>query len=277
LSGLFGRPDFDTEQLTRVAVDDDGRLRAFGVLWRGSVLGMLVHSGARGTVERSLLHWAERAVHTTSVISGQGNDLRVMCRDDDDILRPLLDQSGFRILGRELRMVRDLTLPIPLPELPAGFTLGHVRTAEGLAEWVGLYNEAFGRTDIPGPTTVARWQARIQDPDYDPELHIVVLDDNGAIASTCFCSVAAAEARQSRRREGRTEPIATAIAYRRRGLARAAILAGMRALRARSMNLALLTTDAGNVDAHRLYESVGYRATYSALWMTSTSSPHHTD
>jgi mycothiol synthase len=262
LRGLLSRTGFDVNQLTRVASDSDGRLVAFGVLWRGNVLGMLLHPVATSHVPPMMLEWARTTVATI----GEHNLVNVVARDDNPGLRAMLDEQGFKIVNRELRMTRDLTLPIPPPLVPAGYTVRPLAGENELAAWVALYNHAFGDTTIPGPTSIERWRARLRDPDYDPDLNLVVADRHGDIVAMCHCSIPPLEAARLPVPQGRTEPIATHPLHRRIGLARAAILTGLELLRSRGMRSALLTTDAGNHSAHRLYESIGYRLAYSALW-----------
>ena len=262
LRGLLSRSDFEINRLTRVASDEDGRLVAFGVLWRGNVLGMLLHPTATSHVSALLLDWAKSTVVTT----GEHNQVNVVARDDNPVLGAMLAEQGFVVTSRELRMVRDLTTPIPQPVVPAGYTVRPLAGEHELPAWVELYNHAFGDTDVPGPTSVERWSARLRDPDYDPALNLVVADSPGEIVAMCHCSIASIEAARLPAPQGRTEPIATHQRHRRKGLARAATLTGLDRLRSRGMHSALLTTDAGNHSAHRLYESIGFRLAYSALW-----------
>jgi mycothiol synthase len=262
LRGLFSRVDFDINTLTRVASDPDGRIVAFGVLWRGNVLGMLLHPVATLHVPAMMLDWAR----TTVANIGDHHQVSVVARDDNAELAAMLVEQDFNVTGRELRMTRDLTIPIPGPLVPAGYTIRPLAGENELAAWVALYNQAFGDTTVPGPTSVERWRARLRDPDYDPDLNLVVSGSNGDILAMCHCSIAPLEAARLPVPQGRTEPIATHQLHRRIGLARAATLTGLELLRKRGMRSALLTTDASNHSAHRLYESIGYRLAYSALW-----------
>jgi len=262
LRGLLSRADFDINRLTRVMTGPDGRFVAFGVLWRGHVLGTLLHPQAASREVVLMLDWARSTVAT----SDEHDRLNVVIRDDNSMLRAMLEERGFNVIGRELRMVRDLTTRIPGPVVHDGYTVRQLSGEQELPDWVALYNHAFGDTSIPGPTTIERWEEKLRDPDYDPDLNLVVVDRSGKLVAMCHCSIAAIEARRLAVPEGRTEPIATHQLHRRIGLARAAILTGLALLRSKGMHTALLTTDEDNRSAHLLYESIGYKLAYSAVW-----------
>ena len=59
-------PAFDVGRYT-LPIEEDGRLLGFGVLWRGRVLGMLVHPAARGRLEERMLDWALATVRADGV------------------------------------------------------------------------------------------------------------------------------------------------------------------------------------------------------------------
>jgi mycothiol synthase len=259
ITALLTRHDFDSRRNTRVLIADDGRMLAFGVLWRGRILGYLVHPERHQMAEPALIEWAEDTA---------GREGAVMTRDDNQFVVNHLLARGYTAGERELRMVRDLSLDIPEPTVPDGYQVRHLTGPYELPEWVALYNHAFGDTSIPGPTTVERWKTRLADPDYDDRLNIVVTDDAGEIVAMCHCSISSFEQQRMAVKTGRTEPIATRADHRRKGLAQAAILTGLQRLRSKGMDVALLTTDSTNSMAHRLYESLDYHVTYSAVWFT---------
>jgi mycothiol synthase len=255
--GYLSRPEVDLQRTTRVLTDDQETILAFGVLWRSSILGTVVRPDVHGPAEVSLIAWAE------SVVTG---DVSVMIRDDNEVVIEHLLDMGYAEGFRELRMTRDLNDEVPLPDVPAGYVIRHLEGPQELPAWIDLYNHAFGNTSIPGPTTLERWQTRMLQPNYDPELNIVVFDGSGHLVSMCYCSIDQKEIASLTPKQGRTEPIATHALHRRNGLARAAILTGLHRLRERGIDEALLTTDSENVTAHQLYESLGYSLSYQAIW-----------
>ena len=188
--------------------------------------------------------------------------LTALCRDDDALSREIYERLGFSLRDLELRMVRDLHEPIPQPQLPDGFTLRTLDPATELKDWLRLYSNEIGDR----PAILERWRRTRDDQDYDPSLDLVAVDQAGKLAAMCYCSIPSFETGRSAVKEGRTEPIAVAAPYQRRGLGRAMVLSGLNLLKARGMDQALLTTESDNLPAHRLYESLGYRIPYNACW-----------
>lgn len=261
LLGFLSRPELVAQNATLALQDHNGKLMALGVLWRGNTLGMLVHPNAHRHAELKLIEWAGSAVT---------GDLAVVARNDNSFVMDTLSSLGYVTGFAELRMIRNLRDGIPSPQIPDGFTVRPLSGPGELPAWVDLYNQAFGDTSIPGPTTLSRWQARLDHPDYDPELNIVVINPSGELVAMCHCSIDRIEAERIRPAQGRTEPIATRVDARRKGLARAAILTGLHRLRERGVDEALLTTDSDNTPAHQLYRSLGFRTAYAAVWHSRT-------
>ncbi|MCO5178241.1 MAG: GNAT family N-acetyltransferase [Thermomicrobiales bacterium] len=247
---------FDRQRHSRL-IEESGRLVAFALLWQGRYLGMLVHPNTRGTRESQIIAWAEGQVRAADI-----DRLIILCRSDDDLLRTIVQAHGYAIGGEELRMTRPLDTPPPQPTLPDGFRVRTLRMPDELDAWLALYEEAFGRREA----ALRKWHAFRADPDYDPLLDLVIVDSDDQIAAACTCSIAHAELAAIRPREGRTEPVMVSERYRGLGLGRAAVLAGLSALRARDIEVAALTTEPDNPIAHRLYASLGYEVSYRALW-----------
>jgi mycothiol synthase len=259
-------PTFDSARLTRVLEDDAGQMVAFGLLWQGRYLGMLVHPEERGRLEDQLIDWAVEQVRHADGHGGEVINLWALCRDDDAISRERFEQRGFSLVDHEFRMVRDLHGPIPSPAVPDGFTLRSLNAASELDDWLELYRAAIGDR----PAILERWRAVRRDNDYDQSLDLIAVDHTGKLAGMCYCSIPTLETSRLDVKEGRTEPIAVAEPYRRRGLGRALVLSGLHLLRARGMDQALLTMEPDNAPAHRLYESIGYQLVYQACWYTMT-------
>lgn len=252
----FANPAFDPRRYT-LLIEEGERLRAFALLWSGRVLGMLVHPEARGTVEDGILDWVEGRLLEDGVATSI-----VLCRSDDALTRAIYERRGFTVGEEELRMGRPLDVPVPAPAFPDGFTLRTLGVDRELDEWLALYAEAFG----PRESTLRRWRAFRDDPDYDNALDLVAVDRDGRLAGVCTCSIDTAELAVIRPGEGRTEPVIVRADCRGIGLGRAIVLAGLGALQDRGIELATLTTESDNLVAHRLYESLGYRLLYTACW-----------
>jgi mycothiol synthase len=249
-------PDFDRRNT--LLLESDDRLVAFALLWQGQYLGMLVHPSQRGRLEGRVLSWAARQI----AVSGVQHPLVILCRDDDELMRGFCEEHGYDTFEEELRMGRSLETPLPEFAPPAGIVIRPRRGDAELDAWLALYTESFG----PRPAKLRHWRAMRDDPDYQPSLDLVAVTNEGRLAGICFCSIAAVEAASADVVEGRTEPVAVARDFQRKGLARALISTGLATLRERGAQFVALTTEVENVDAHRLYNALGYHELYRARW-----------
>ena len=259
---LFNNPAFDVGRLTLLLEDGEALPAAFALLWQGRFLAMLVRPDQRGELEERIIEWAAERARASDWPAGVQPSLTALCRDDDALSREIYERLGFSLRDLELRMARDLHEPIPEPVFPEGFTLRSLDPATELKDWLRLYSTEIGDR----PAILERWRRTRDDQDYDRSLDLVAVDPSGKLAAMCYCSIPSFETGRSTVKEGRTEPIAVAAPYQRRGLGRAMVLNGLHLLKARGMDQALLTTDSDNLPAHRLYESLGYRVTYNACW-----------
>jgi ribosomal protein S18 acetylase RimI-like enzyme len=96
----------------------------------------------------------------------------------------------------------------------------------------------------------------MEKPGYDPGREVVVESPDGQVAA--FTTSWLDELNHT----GHLEPVGTHRDFRRRGLARAAMLEAMRRLADAGMRTVTITHDAENVPARRLYESLGFRKRY---------------
>lgn len=259
---MFNNPAFDAQRLTLIFDDGSSVLAAFAVLWQGRYLGMLVRPDQRGHLEEPILEWGTTQARQTRWLSGVQPTLSVLCRDDDDLSRDVYERHGFSLEELELRMVRDLSEPLPEPQLPEGFTVRALDPVRELEDWIQLDRETLGQTD----SALDRWRRARFDLDYDCTRDLVAVDESGKLAAMCYCSIPSFETTHGGVKEGRTEPISVAESYRRRGLGRAIVLSGLHLLKQRGMDQVLLTTASDNLPAQRLYESLGYHLVYNASW-----------
>ncbi|MGA7673276.1 MAG: GNAT family N-acetyltransferase [Nitrolancea sp.] len=259
---FLNNPALDVNRLTLLLEDGEPLPAAFAVLWQGRYLGMLVRPDQRGRLETRVIEWAVEQARASDWPSGRQPTLTALCRDDDALSREIYESIGFSLRDLELRMVRDLHEPIPEPTFPEGFTLRTLDSTTELKDWLRLYSNEIGdRAPI-----LERWRRTRDDEDHDQSLDLVAVDQSGKLAAMCYCSIPSIETARNEVKEGRTEPIAVAEPYRRRGLGRAMVLSGLNLLKERGMDQVLLTTESDNLPAHRLYESLGYRVTYNACW-----------
>ncbi|MEW2355088.1 GNAT family N-acetyltransferase [Spirillospora sp. NPDC029432] len=151
---------------------------------------------------------------------------------------------------------RDLA-GLPEPEVPAGYTLRHVRDARDAEVRAAVHRAAFSRPDAPSKVTGAAYERLMGVWPYRNDLDWLVEAPDGTPAA--FCLVWADE----HNREAVLEPVGTDPGHRRRGLASAAILAALRAARGLGMETARVAArgDDAYPSARAAYASVGFRRT----------------
>ena len=211
-----------------------------------------------GELEQEILSWAyNRAIHIS-----RSKSITLRCRrvrEDNSKRISALERQGFRRDNdrQGLRLVRRLDVPIDKPLIPQGFKIRHLSGRDEVEAYVALVNSA-----IPEATSVETHQRWIDTPEYISELDLIAVADDGTFAAFCQSYYDPSELARSTRREGWTDPIGTAPAYRKKGLARAIILEALWRLKSRGIEDAVLGVAGSNEVARKLYESIGYRAIY---------------
>jgi len=237
--------------------DAAGRLSAYAMLGEDPSFSCWVapeHEWAG--VEAEALSWAEErlAELRRQDPRGWGGRLAAGARRDDERRIAFLEKRGFRYVGEfaEVNMLRRLDGPLPEAPLPAGCRV------RGMEEVGRVTGRARAQREVWQPWTVGRvgdedYAAFMRLPGYRPELDVVAVLADGVVASYANCWVDASN------RIGDFGPVGTRPAYRRRGLARAVLVEGLRQMRAAGMDRACVSTGVSNTVARRLYESVGFR------------------
>lgn len=170
--------------------------------------------------------------------------------DRDEQRARLLGELGFR-QHRKWDVVTEASLDTvpPAPELPEGFTVRCATWVDG-AQLAAIRNACFGAT-----WTERHYRQRVMDrPGYDPAREILAVAPDGRIAAFARTWLDAVNA------VGHFEPVGTHPSFRRKGLARAVMLHGMRDMRASGMTRATVQHDADNQAAEGLYSGLGFEA-----------------
>lgn len=221
-------------------------------------------------VESEIMAWGIECLRRAPREGDEPLALDTSCRDDDTERVGMLQRHGFVAQEqRALHLARSLAEPIPEPHLPAGF---HIRPAAGEQEvqaLVALHRAAFGTEHM----TIEERLAMMRVPDYDPALDLVVATPDGRLAAYCMVSISHEENAHTGRREGYTDPVATHPDFRRRGLARALLCTGLRALQQRGMDTALLGTSSDNWAMQRVAQAVGFQVRSTTIWFSRPVSP----
>ncbi len=267
-------PSLDKARDIRLWEDTDGQLVGLGKLWIPPIgevidgfLGFRVLPTARsGDLERQIVAWAEGRMREVERERGVQVKLRSSTRANQSERIALLERCGFKVDRYFFTMERSLSLPIPESQLPATFTMRQVRGNEDSEAWVELFNQSFIDHWNHHELTVESYKHWLTEPDYKPELDLVAVAADGTFAAFCHCHISLEDNKRSGRNEGWISTLGTRRGFRRMGLGRAMLLAGMQQLKAKGVDTARLGVDSENPSgAGRLYESVGFGKVYTQI------------
>lgn len=257
---LLSLPGLDPERdcfIVRKSGDDVG----LAIVWqelpiRRAVVEMGVSPG-RSTqgVERVLI---EAAIARTARLPV--SVLHAQASSDDDQKRSLLQGAGFRPVRRYATM-RWQGGVLPRVELPNGFTLRSFRALHDAQRLVDIQNAAFGDSWGFSPNTVEQIKARVASKSTTPEgiLFITRGDDVAAYNWTVRPAGPGGKL-------GRIAMTGVHPKYRRLGLSRPTVLAGMRWLVSQGVEIIELEVDASNLAASGVYELLGFEKALDTVW-----------
>jgi len=266
--------DINPEQDILLGFSPEDVLIAYSKMWfppkdNETIAGfsLHVHPQHRGqSVEFDFLAWAEERAktigkyHQTQVIK-----LRSSARDSQGDRRQFLTNNGFTPERYFDRMQRSLLDPILPAQLPSGFSIRRVNHQQEAEAWVEMFNQSFIDHWDFHPLTVEEFLRDVNQPDYQPELDLVAVAEDGTLAAFCDCRINPGD-RTEQHTPGWIAILGTRRGYRRIGLGRAMLLAGLEVLKNAGADIALLGVDKQNPSqAFRLYESVGF-----TIQMTNT-------
>jgi mycothiol synthase len=263
----FNEPSLDKARDIRLWEDANGKLIGFAQLWisePGKVtdgwLWFRVHPDARrGDVEAAAIAWGKVRMREVSVMRGSAVKLRSWARAEDGDRISLLTSSGFKADRYFFRMARELSEPIPEPQFPEGFWMRQFPGEQDAEAWVEMFNQSFIDHWNHHDLTIEKFKYDLAKPDYRNDLNLIAVADDGTFVAFCYCQISAEKCDRTGRNEGWIASLGTRRGFRKIGLGRAMLLAGLHRLKAAGVETAILGVDAENQSgAMRLYESVGF-------------------
>jgi ribosomal protein S18 acetylase RimI-like enzyme len=243
---------YDLAQTVRLWSDRSGDLLGFAIYCPPAADGtvyfeMQVHPRARGQgLEEEMLDWL-------TAVGGQRLVAEPGVFGDDMAQISALERRGFQRTGAQgLLLLHPLGEPLPEPSLPPGWELRPLAGRHEAAARAAAQREAFGST----LTTEAQYLRLMALPGYQPDLDLVAIapsPSGGTVAAFCLGWLDGVN------RVGLFEPVGTRPAYRRLGLARALLLAGLRRLALEGAGEVIVgPIPGGDEAALHLYRSVGF-------------------
>lgn len=254
---MHGHPLVERLVLADIGVAEEHR-RVVGVIHPEhdpAFCHLQAHPGT-AAVKEALVEWALDHFGGTSAAFG-GRVLGIWLADSDRGLEAILTRHGFTPTeAREYLAVRDLTGRLPAVTLPAGYRLSTLVHDDD----PGKVNRVLWRGfDHEGPPPDAEIAGRVraqQTPHFRKDLNIVVVDDGGEFVAYAGIWL------EPVNRVAYVEPVATDPDHRRRGLGSAAVLEGLRRVRAEGATEAWVGSDLP------CYTALGFTVTCSkTLWV----------
>lgn len=256
-------------QITARLWEDGGELAGFAYVSRWQNLVYAFDKACfTPEVQAELVDTMVAATRARNRAKGENQTLDASVLEDDLPGRALLERFDFiRQEESSLLYARSLEGDLPQPVLPPGFSIRPLGGADELGAYVVLHRAAFGTDNM----TVEYRRSIMNNPGYLPELDLVAVAPDGILAAFCMCQIFADDApRAGGQKEGWTDPMGTHPDYRRLGLSRALILTGLRVLRGRGIDTALLGTSSTNTAMQRVAETTGFHVASNTLWYCRT-------
>lgn len=266
---LYEELDDADAQVSARLWEEGGRLLGFAYISRWQNVVDAFHEDAFSpAAQTEMMDWLVEAARQRNRVKGETLTLDASALEDDLPRRTLLERFGFVRQGESsLLMACALDGDLPAPQLPEGFAIRPMGGAAELDAYVALHRAAFGTQNM----SLDYRRAIMNAPGYLPELDLVAVAPDGALAAFCVCQIFDDDMpRAGGKKEGWTDPVGTHPAYRRLGLARALILSGMRLLRERGIDTALLGTGSTNVAMQRIAEEIGFRVASNTVCFSKT-------
>lgn len=237
----------------------DGRLLAFACVDDyNNLCYETAPEAALDALEDEIVAWGVACQRRLNAARGEDGTLDFSCSPQDARRLALMqrcgfEQSAFTSLHYRLSL---LQAPAPAP-FPAGFSWRSVGPADTLADLVALHRAAFGTDQMTEEYRAAICGA----PNYIPELDLLAVAPDGALAGFCICGF-----NEPGDTTGYTDPIGTHPRYQRLGLARALVTVGLGLLRQRGAQAAEVGTSSENIGMQKLAESLGFARVAETLW-----------
>ena len=210
---------------------------------------LLVANGFRGTdLENRILAWAELKLRQIPFEKRGYAEIKIQLFEWDKKREKLLSEAGYRRdMFHYIWFRHELTKQIGQPVLPDDFTIRSV-TVDDAAERAELHNRAFFTGDVTQDSYLRVMQSSV----YRPEFDLVAVAPDGRLAAFALGWV------DPVLKTGLFEPVGTDPEFRRLGLAKSVIFAGLKQMQAAGMRMAQVYTESPNLHAQKLYQAIGF-------------------
>jgi ribosomal protein S18 acetylase RimI-like enzyme len=209
-------------------------------------------SRREANLEAEMLRWAEQRL-------ARAESIYTLANNRDIARMTLLTARGYKPEGEWLYMERRLDEALPQPLVPTGFVVRSVAGDQDATARAKVLAAAFGASPQP-----ERYRQLMGAPGYLRDLDIVVVAPDHRFAAFAMSWLDPVN------RVGQFEPVGAAPDFRRRGLARAALAAGLHRMRQYGAERAIVVVDGAESAACQLYASVGFVTQWSLILLTKS-------
>jgi mycothiol synthase len=263
---LHIRQGGDAPAIHLLARDPDGRLVGYAHVDTtdkvdGASAELVVHPLRRR-------HGLGRALVQAAISASGDGRLRLWAHGDHPSAGALALSLGFARARVLFQMRRPLFAPLPEMTLPADVTLRAFQPGADDAEWLRVNARAFADHPDQGRWTLRDLRIRMSEPWFDPAGFLLAVSaESGAVLGFHWTKVHGSSGHDHQHDPiGEVYVVGVDPSYAGRGLGRALTVAGLRHLRAKGLDQAMLYVDESNTRAVALYEGLGF-----ALWSTDVS------
>ena len=214
---------------------------------------MFIHPRLRTKqLSAELLVCAEVRLH--KLAHGAGKPIRTVAYDRDTWLASLLEEHGYTKQDAvEVYMQRNLEDPIGEPDLASGYQIRALDVDVDVIQRSGVQSDAFNDQPEPDDWSIENTKRFIFWYEGREDLDLVAVSAIGEIASFAVFLVDPITL------IGELDPVGTRASHRRRGLSKAVLLSGLKYLKLKGLESAVVRTGVDNESAIRLYQAVGFR------------------
>jgi mycothiol synthase len=194
--------------------------------------------------------------------------LRLWAHGDHPSASALAISLGFERFRMLWQLRRSLFAPVPEPVLPPGVVVRPFRPGVDDAEWLALNAAAFADHPEQGRWTLDDLRARLDEPWFDPAGFLLATDAEGTMLGFHWTKVHgevhthphpdSEDAPHAHEPIGEVYVLGVSPAAAGSGLGAALTLAGLRYLRGRGLDQAMLYVDESNHRAAALYQRLDF-------------------
>lgn len=222
----------------------------------GAAAELVVHPDAR---LRGLGRTLVREALDVAAEDDPRGRLRLWAHGDHPAAAMLAQSLGFTRTRVLHQLRRSLFAPIPAPQLPAGVQLRSFQPGLDDRAWLALNAEAFADHPEQGRWTEEDLAARLAEPWFDPAgFLLAVREEDGRLLGFHWTKVHGDGNAHHHAPVGEVYVLGVAPDAYGMGLGTALTLAGLRYLRGRGLEQAMLYVDESNRAAMALYTRLGF-------------------